>query len=385
VLEAASHVGGRLTTKKIDGFTLDRGFQVLFTAYPAAQDILDLKSLDLRRFGRGAHVFDGTQNHRIEPSNPLALAASPLIGLADKGKLVDWTLDCMGLSPEQIQRLPDVTAERAFRQLGFSHQFLDQFARPFFGAVFMDRSLGMSRRAAAYTWKMLAQGHAAVPAAGMQAIPEQLAAGIDVRLGARVTELTGQRRVEGVRLESGERVAAEYVVVATDGPSAESLTGFSMPKSWRSQTCLHFEAPTAPVDAPLVCLRSGPGTVDLVVPASLAAPEYAPYERHLVSATVIGLDNRPDAELAAAVKDEVAGWFPERRVSEWRLLGVDRIAHAVYEQPPGYGRSLPSNTPGRDNLYLAGEVTTASSIEGAMESGDECARLIQQDMSGVPA
>ena len=385
VLEAATHIGGRLTTKRVDGFTLDRGFQVLFTAYPAAQDILDLKSLELRNFGRGAYVFDGMANHRIEPSNPIALAASPLIGLADKAKLVDWTLDCMGLSPGQIQRLPDVTAERAFRQLGFSHQFLDQFARPLFGAVFMDRSLSMSRRSAAYVWKMLAEGHAAVPAAGIQAIPEQLADGLDVRLGARVVELTGQRRLQGVRTESGESIAAEYVVVATDGTSAEQLTGFSMPKSWRSQTCLHFEVPTPPVEAPLVCLRSGPGEVDLVVPVSLAAPEYAPYERHLVSATVSGFDERPDHELAQAVQDEVVAWFPGRGVSEWQLLGVDRIEHAVYDQPPGYGRSLPSNTPGRDNLYLAGEVTTASSIQGAMESGDECARLIQEDLSGVAA
>lgn len=385
VLEKADKVGGRLATRKLSGFTLDRGFQVLFTAYPAVKEELDMGALHLRRFARGAYVFDGVNTQAIEPSNPLALATSSILSFTDKAKLVDWTLDCMGLSPEQIQRLPDISAERAFRQRGFSQEFLERFARPFFGGVFMDRSLSVSRRSAAYVWKMLAQGHVAVPAQGIQAIPEQLAHGLDVRASTTVRELVGDRRVEGVRLESGEVVAAEYVVVATDGPSAERLTGFSMPKQWRSQTCLHFAAPVPPVDEPMICLRSGLGAVDLVVPISVAAPEYAPQDTHLTSATLLGIDERPDEDLADVVRSEVRHWFPTRDVEKWRLLAVDRISHAQYDQAPGFAHHLPSNTPGRDNLYLAGEVTTSSSIQGAMESGSECATLMLQDLAGVLA
>ena len=37
VLEADDDVGGRVRSDEQGGFTLDRGFQVLFTAYPAAR------------------------------------------------------------------------------------------------------------------------------------------------------------------------------------------------------------------------------------------------------------------------------------------------------------------------------------------------------------
>ena len=33
LVDAADHVGGRLTTTRVDGFTVDRGFQVLSTGY----------------------------------------------------------------------------------------------------------------------------------------------------------------------------------------------------------------------------------------------------------------------------------------------------------------------------------------------------------------
>ncbi len=37
VLEASDGVGGRVRTDMVDGFRLDRGFQVLLTGYPAAR------------------------------------------------------------------------------------------------------------------------------------------------------------------------------------------------------------------------------------------------------------------------------------------------------------------------------------------------------------
>ena len=45
VLDAGAHAGGRLATERIDGFLVDRGFQVLNTGYPRAAD-LDLDALD---------------------------------------------------------------------------------------------------------------------------------------------------------------------------------------------------------------------------------------------------------------------------------------------------------------------------------------------------
>ena len=53
VLEASDGVGGRVRTDVVDGFQLDRGFQVLLTEYPEAKRQLDYAALDLRALDRG--------------------------------------------------------------------------------------------------------------------------------------------------------------------------------------------------------------------------------------------------------------------------------------------------------------------------------------------
>jgi len=45
VLEASDDVGGRVRTDEVEGFRLDRGFQVLFTAYPECGRLVDLETL----------------------------------------------------------------------------------------------------------------------------------------------------------------------------------------------------------------------------------------------------------------------------------------------------------------------------------------------------
>ena len=48
VIEATGRVGGRVKTDIVEGYQLDRGFQVLLTAYPAIQKYIDMDALDLQ-------------------------------------------------------------------------------------------------------------------------------------------------------------------------------------------------------------------------------------------------------------------------------------------------------------------------------------------------
>ena len=57
LLEATDRVGGRVKTDIVSGYQLDHGFQVLLTAYPAAQKYLDFKALELQKFMPGATIF----------------------------------------------------------------------------------------------------------------------------------------------------------------------------------------------------------------------------------------------------------------------------------------------------------------------------------------
>ena len=56
--------GGRVRTDRVDGFLLDRGLQVILTAYPEARDMLDLDALRLGSFAPGA-IVRGRAPHRI--------------------------------------------------------------------------------------------------------------------------------------------------------------------------------------------------------------------------------------------------------------------------------------------------------------------------------
>ncbi len=383
VLETAGTVGGRLTTNERDGFLLDRGFQVLFTAYPAAQSELSYPSLDLRKLAPGAIIWDGLKMHEFQASNPVSLALSGFLSPSDLIQLLDWTLHVRGLSARQLARQQDMSAERSLRQAGFSRAFLDKFARPFLGGVFMDRSLSFSRRALDFTWKMLVEGDTVVPGAGIQAIPAQLAEGVEIDIGVKVEALLGDRRVSGVRLSDGRVIEAEAVVVATEAPEAARLSGMTTPIGRKSQICLHFEASVPPIEEAMIVLQTTDGLTNMVVPISNVVPEYAPHGRHLVSATILGERAEDDETLAAQVKEDVRSWFPDRDVAEWRLIQGDRISYAQFAQPPGFGAHLSSNTPGRDGLYFAGEFTVGSSINGAMQSGIDCAELLVEDLTGV--
>ena len=63
IVESSDGIGGRVRTDEVDGFLLDRGFQVLLTAYREARQILDYSLLDLKAFSPGAlSWFAGRMN-----------------------------------------------------------------------------------------------------------------------------------------------------------------------------------------------------------------------------------------------------------------------------------------------------------------------------------
>ena len=65
VFEASDGVGGRVRTDIVDGFRLDRGFQVYLDAYEETGKLLDLPALDLQAFEPGALVYRGGKLHRL--------------------------------------------------------------------------------------------------------------------------------------------------------------------------------------------------------------------------------------------------------------------------------------------------------------------------------
>ena len=90
VLEAAGHVGGRVTSEDVDGYVVDRGFQLLNPAYPAVKRWVDVDALALGTFQAGVLVRTDTALKVLaDPRRAPQLAwASLRDGLIDPGDLV---------------------------------------------------------------------------------------------------------------------------------------------------------------------------------------------------------------------------------------------------------------------------------------------------------
>jgi phytoene dehydrogenase-like protein len=212
VLEASDGVGGRVRTDRVDDFLLDRGFQVLLTAYPEARDALDYRELELHPFYPGAMVRTGGKFVTVADPfrrrwDGLRTALGPVGTLGDKLKVAALRRRVTAGSLEELFARPETTAREALAGDGFSEQIVDRFFRPLFGGVLLDRELGTSSRMFEFVYRMFALGDVALPARGMGAISEQLAAALPsdrVRLGQRVTAVGDG----GVTLADGERLPA---------------------------------------------------------------------------------------------------------------------------------------------------------------------------------
>ncbi len=395
VLEAADQVGGRVRTDyHEDGYRLDRGFQVLFTAYAAAARHIDYHALKQRKFDPGAILVKNGRRYSISdplraPADLLASLANPLIPLQDKIRVLALRAKLARLSTGDIfagkdqPQGNDETTEAYLLCQGFSKAFIDNFVRPFYGGIFLDRSLQTSARMFQFTFKMLAAGDIIIPAEGMQRIPEQIAARLpqgSVRCNARVVELLHDgHRIQGVRLARGETLAAEQVILATSSPIAEKFLHKKLPSNPESATCLYFAGNERLYSQRKILLNADPHAyVNNAVLLTNIAPTYAPPHKHLLSVTVLGDPRDDDEVIAERSRAEIARWFPQHNLQRWQLLALYRIPFAQFSQPAGIYDQLPSNRTDIEGLYVAGEYTKSSSIQGAMHSGEYAAREVLQ-------
>ncbi len=397
VVERRDEVGGRVRTHRRDGFTMDRGFQVLFTAYPTVRDELDLAALDLRRFTPGAVVARPGKRSVLsdplrDPGAALATLANDEVGLLDKLRVLRLRLALGRRDPGDVFPGPDRSIASYLANRGFSRAFVDRFAAPFYGGITLDRSLSTAAAVFEYTFKMLSEGAIAVPAAGMGAIPEQLAgaardAGAGIETGTEVTDLTptGEADADGAGVSidlGGETVEAGAAVVATDPPTARDLTGVeSIPTEGRACVTQYL---SLPADRDLdtggrIMLNAHDDQPNQVAPMSAVAPEYAPDGRQLLAATFLGRQDADDGELAERTRRTLQRWYPGTAFDDLAVVGTDRIEYAQFDQPPGIHARLPDTDDPAGPVYLAGDYLRWSSIQGAMESGQRAADAVLAD------
>lgn len=381
ILEASDKAGGRIRTDRSEGFLFDRGFQILQSAYPEAQRMLDMPALDLRPFYPGALVRYGGRFHKVadpwrQPLDALAGLLSPIGTFRDKIRIGRLRSRLMGSTLDEIFCQPNISLNEALHAEGFSPSIIERFLRPFFSGVFLEPALETSRRLFGFVFRMFAQGITGLPANGMAAIPEQLAAGLGprIRTGAQVTAVDGTE----LTLASGERLVGGAVVIATDAPAAVRLAPELRSPSSRSVVCLYFAAPQPPIEEPILVLNGeGQGLINSMCVPSQIAPNYAPTDTALISVTVLGNPPRDNQSLGQSVLAQLTDWFGTQ-VARWRFLRCYRIPHALPGQQPEMLETNSETVHIRDGLFVCGDHRETATINGAMVSGRRAAEAILQ-------
>lgn len=373
VLEAQDDVGGRVRTDIVDGFRLDRGFQILLTAYPELRRQVDLAALDVQTFDPGALVMLRGKSYVVSdpfraPRTLWGTARAPIGSVVDKAKIALLRARTLRGDPRELLRGQDLPTIVALRRAGFSQSMIDSFFRPLFGGIQLDPSLGTSRRMFDIIFRSLGEGDAGVPRLGMGSLPRQMAERLPglVHCNTRVSSLDGRTVVTA----DGRRVEARAVIVAADLPSARELVTMRERASRRAGA-VYFSAEKAPTASRAVILDgSGKGPVLNAAIMSNVARSYAPAGKHLV---VAAMPDVVDGDLESMARDQMRSWWGPQ-VDAWRHLRTYRIAHAGVDQRPPF-------SPKRDialgnGVFVCGDHRDTGSLQGALFSGRRCGEMV---------
>ena len=379
VLDAADEVGGRQRTDRVDGFLLDRGFQVVNPRYDALARALDPADLDLRPFPVGVRVVHGGRSDVL--AHPLwhpgllpATVAGALSGLVSARDLVAaarWLVPAL-VRPASVAEGHDATLHERWDRVGLTGPLRRSVLEPFLTGVLADDGAATSGAYATLLARLFALGRPGVPAQGVATLPRRLAdlartAGADIRLSHAVRSM--DVRADRVELDGAAPIAAREVVVAVGGEALAGLTDLPAPPMRGLQTWWFGTGPQAPASALLAVdgERSGPIVNSVVM--SRTAPAYAPAGRHLVAASCL-LGSGADERAARAHMERM--WGGEAR--GWELLRRDDIPHALPALRPPMRHASPVRL--SERVIVAGDHRETPSIAGALVSAERAARAV---------
>ena len=382
ILEADRRIGGRLKTDQVDGFLLDHGFQVLQTAYPEARRNLDYDRLELKPFAPGAIIrtkdkFYTVADPRHRPQKLWSTATAPIGTIGDRLRMIKLASKVGRAKVSALFERPDTFTIDFLRTEGFSEKIIEKFFIPFFRGISLDPDIEVSSRVFQYIFRIFAAGDVALPAAGMGAIPAQLAENLpdgSIRTGARVGSIHHNRVV----LTSGETINGQTVVVATEGPQTAKLLGEPLTIDSRGELCLYYAAEAPPVEEPYLILNGdGTGWINNLTIPSQVAPSYAPPGQTLISVVVIGNLSADDVSVESAVRGQLTAWFGSQ-VRAWRHLKTYRITHALPAQPPPMPDPTVPVLSHKPGIFISGEYGSVPGIQWAMLSGRHAAEAVMK-------
>ena len=331
IIEATDRPGGRVKTDTVQGIQLDHGFQVLLTGYPAAQRHLDFESLELQSFLPGAAIFKNKEPKVIgDPLRASSLLLPTLFSgigsVSDKMKVLQLNKQLKNKDIADVFKTPEKTTRVYLEELGFSDAIIRDFFLPFFSGIFLETKLETSSRMFEFVYKMFGEGYAAIPKAGIEAIPKQLVQKLEKTkflFNTRVTEI----REGEIRLEGDTTIESDYTILTTDATKLiPNLKNQQV--EWKSCWVFYFETDTRVIQKKLIgLLPNNEGVVNnLFYPTSLEMQSRT--KKELLSVTVVDDRGLTLEALKLKVEKELA-----------ESCGIEDVSYLKHYHIP---RSLPT-------------------------------------------
>jgi protoporphyrinogen oxidase len=383
ILEASNAVGGRIKTDEVDGYLLDRGFQVLLTSYPEAMRYLDYPALDLKYFEPGAILYKPGNSIPIydplrQPAKLLNMAFSPIGSWKDKFLMYKLTSMLKRSTPEMLFAEPSMSTISFLKGFGFSDKIINLFFKPFFKGIFLENDLHTSSRMFKFVMKMFAEGNAAVPRMGMQAIPFQLKSKL-IQTQFRFDTLVESVQGNTIKLESGETIHADKIIVATKPDTVIPQLQGQVIKSKRVINMYFTLAHSFIASPTLGLVPDEQFLVNNLVFMTDLSKDYARTGRALLSVSITK-DVVADEQLVKLVTVELEA-LTGIQASFFELLKIYDIPEALPDLEDVSYTVNPSQTKLMDHVYLAGDYLLNGSINGAMTAGRKAAEAVILSLS----
>ncbi|RZM27529.1 MAG: FAD-dependent oxidoreductase [Pedobacter sp.] len=383
VIEASDAVGGRVRTDEVEGFLLDRGFQILLTAYPEAKQHLNYQDLDLRPFDPGALILQAKGQTQVgdpirRPSSLLATIWSSAGTLLDKLRMLKLKWKLAQKSIEEIFAGEEVTTIAYLEAQGFSKKIISQFFRPFLSGIFLEDELSTSSRMFEFVFKMFSEGDAAIPAKGMGMIPRQLADRLsaeELKLNERVVKIDGR----SVITDAEKIYTANFILIAT-APSGTPAPYNNLPSEYNSVTNMYFRSKRKPFEEAMIAVNAlADKLVNNIAVMNQISAAYSSGGEALISLSLVGDHSQADdLELQTKVINELKRWFPE--AVNWVHLKTYHIGYALPNDDWVNNDVNKATIMLDDHCFICGDHLMNGSLNAAMKSGRLAAEAIISSM-----
>ncbi len=339
LFEASDDLGGRVRSDYIDGYILDRGFQLINSGYSELKRLKVIPEIDFCKADRTVDVVTpfGISSIGDPRLHPLQAMRSPLGSLAEKIAVLKF----VGDKPNGEVSLRDALLASGTGDL------YENVLKPFLRGVFLTELENIDSSYGREIIKSFVLGDSGLPRAGAGALSEALGARVEnVHLGTPVDSL--------------DQFADKRVILATGASTAAKLLGRSDSAEHSSSFTWYHSIPAGLIKSKRLRVTSTANPIVNSIALSNVVSQYAPEDKTLISST--SLVSLSDEEAL----NEIAKFW-SLAPSDFTFVKRYEIKESLPVFRPG-SRGI-STTRVSENVFLAGDYLTAGSQNGALLSG----------------